>query len=211
LAVLLCGIPVQAEDCNTHKVILLSPERVGPKMPTFAYMLPDKTFVWKLFAGIGVSDHSDLIDIFKLMEISGSTKLQIVLNNSGGSVFDGMAIAGQIQEKVKSGYTVEVRVYGIAASAATLILVSGSKDHRFVERNSLVMIHELSTFEFLSIKNVSEKEKEVKILRMIQDNLARLMAEMTGMKLEDLKKLCKEETWLTPEQAVRQGFADKVF
>jgi ATP-dependent protease ClpP protease subunit len=198
-----------AED-NEISVVLKRDKDLGPKLPSTAFIMPDKTMVYKLLAGIGTGDYSSLVDVFKVMEIVGSKNLQIILNSPGGSVFDGMALAGLIQEKVKSGYEVEIRGYGIIASAATLVMVSGTKGKRILDSNSFFMVHELSTFEFLSYKNVSEREKEAAINRAIQNKLNKFVAGLTGMNVEEFSKLCKEETWLDPARAVQLGFADKV-
>jgi ATP-dependent protease ClpP protease subunit len=200
---------ITAED-NEIAVVFKKDKDLGPKLPHMAFLMPDKTTVYKLLAGIGTGDYSSLVDIFKVMEIVGSKKLQIILNSPGGSVFDGMALAGLIQEKIKEGYEVEIRGYGIIASAATLVMVSGTKGKRILDSNSFFMVHELSTFEFLTYKNVTEREKEAAINRMIQNKLNKFVAGLTGMGVDEFSKLCKEETWLDPSRAVELGFADKV-
>ena len=190
-------------------VTLQESKKTGPQLPHTSFMMPDKTVVYKLLAGIGTSDYSDLVNVFRFMEIEQSKKLQVILNSPGGSLFDGMALAGLIQEKVKAGYEVEVRGYGIIASAATLIMISGTPGKRYMDPNSLLMVHELSVFEY-SYKNVSSKEKEVAILRFIQSNTNKFVARLTGIDPKKLEELCKEETWLDPARAVELGFADKV-
>lgn len=182
----------------------------GPKLPSNAFVMPDKTAVWKLLSGIGTADYSDLVNIFAVMDVVKSKNLTIILHSPGGSVFDGMALAGLIQEKVKGGYQVEIRGYGIIASAATIVMVSGTKGKRVLDPRAFFMVHELSTFEFLTYKNVSEREKDVKVSRMIQTKIEKFVASMTGMELSAFQKLCKDETWLEPDKAVSLGFADEV-
>jgi ATP-dependent Clp protease protease subunit len=201
------------EKPATRELIIIvkpPPDKEGPKLSSNAYIMPDKMIVWKL-SSVGYGDHSDLIDIFKVMDIKGSKKIQIILNNPGGAVFEGMAIAGLLQEKAKSGVEVEVRVYGLAASAATMVLVAGTPGKRFIEANALVMVHELMNFEFLSMKNVSEREKQAQIMRMIQENINRFVVAHTKVSAAELHKMVKDETWLNAQQAVKYGFADEVF
>jgi len=66
--------------------------------------------------------------------------IKLRINSFGGSVFAGMAILDTIRN-LKS----EVHTYidGAAASAATIISVAGKK--RFIGKNSLMLIHQLSS------------------------------------------------------------------
>ncbi|MCZ7404490.1 MAG: ATP-dependent Clp protease proteolytic subunit [Candidatus Methanoperedens sp.] len=180
-----------------------------PELPYTAFTMPDKTMFYNLQGGIGMSEAYHITQVFAVMEGIGSKKLVLILNSPGGNVFDGLAVASIINEKSKQGIEIEVRGYGIIASAATLVFVSGTKGKRFMHEDALFMVHSIGTFKFFEFSDLVKDEKELAVKKLIQSKLNAFVARMTGMKVEDLNKLIMQETWITAPEAVRLGFADK--
>jgi ATP-dependent protease ClpP protease subunit len=134
-------------------------------------------------------------------DIKAKDDIEIVLNSPGGNVFDGLSIYNAI--KGHQGKKT-VRVMGIAASIASVIAMAA--DEVIMAEGTLMMIHNASSVAF---GNADEIEKEVKILRKIDAQMASLYATATGLPEEEVIKMMEEETWMTPQEAMEKGFADR--
>ncbi len=139
------------------------------------------------------------------------SKIIVDLFSFGGSLFDSLAMGAILGEHQKEGKTIEIRARGIIASAALILMVSGSKGNRFIDRSALVMFHELSTFKFFSFETPSDKEEETKILRMIQDKVNAYIADRSQISQAELcEKIKRKEFWMDAEMAIKYGFADAI-
>jgi ATP-dependent protease ClpP protease subunit len=96
-------------------------------------------------------------------------------------------------------------VDGIAASAASLIALSGSKI--IMNTGSMMMIHEGSTFAYGTKTDI---KKTLNALEGIDKSTADIyMTRFTGERSE-IVDMIVNETWLTSSEALEIGFADKV-
>jgi ATP-dependent Clp endopeptidase proteolytic subunit ClpP len=137
-------------------------------------------------------------------------KIVIILNSPGGSVFDAIGFTQLMGEQKNKGIIVETRCYGLAASAAAIVISAGTKGHRYIAEGSFMMIHELSSFKFLSVESVSDTEKDAKIKRQIQDEIIAILARNTKLSKESLTSKCREESWFNAKTAIKWGFVDNI-
>lgn len=138
-------------------------------------------------------------------------KIVFDLFSYGGAVFEAMAMVGLIEEQARSGKIIEVRARGLIASAGLLILISGTEGHRYIERNSLIMFHEISSFKFMAIERPSDKEEEAQVFRRIQDKINSYIVSRSKITKEELsQRIKKREMWLDAHEAVKFGFADEI-
>lgn len=156
------------------------------------------------------SEFDNAVFVLQFFKSNGIKQVVIWLNSPGGSVFDALSIAYLLLDYQRDGSIVEVRCYGLAASAAVMILVSGSYGYRYLSKSSFVMVHELSVVKFLEVQSLSSIEKEATVMRKIQSSLIGFLASRTKMSYEDLVNKVKEETWIPADEAIRLGFADKL-
>ena len=161
-----------------------------------------------IYGGISDMEYHKMVKAWDLLEAKKIKHVVIHLNSGGGEIFAGMAMAQLMRERIAQGWTIEVKANGLVASAAMRILVSGSPGKRMVSPYAMLMVHELSTFTYRSSDSTTDKRKQAKILKMIQDNGTRYMSEMTGIPFEELILMREEETWFSAEEAVELGFAD---
>lgn len=165
--------------------------------------------VYLLITSIRYDSFWKCIAVFRAW--GGVKKIVIDLMSYGGSVFDALAMAALIEEEQSRGVTVEIRVRGLAASAALIILVSGSPEHRYVDKNALIMFHELSTFKFFSIETPTMQEEEATINRMLQNKINGYIASKSKISLAELSSMIKKrEVWVDAVTAIKLGFADKL-
>jgi ATP-dependent Clp protease protease subunit len=126
--------------------------------------------------------------------------ISVRLNSGGGIADEGVAIYNSL--KAHAG-KVTVFVDGIAASAASIIAMAGSKV--VMRTGSVMMIHDPL---MLAMGNAGDMDKAKEALNAIGDSMADIYAAKTGRKAADIRAEMRDELWLTPKEAKAKGFAD---
>jgi ATP-dependent Clp endopeptidase proteolytic subunit ClpP len=129
-------------------------------------------------------------------------KLSVEINSPGGDVFAGLAIYNMLKY---SGKDIKTRVMGVAASAASIIMMAG--DTREMPRNTFVMVHNAAGVTF---GNADEHRATAELLDKIGDGLVATYVGATGMDEEKIRALLSEDTWMTADEALENGFATAV-
>lgn len=124
------------------------------------------------------------------------------INSPGGEVWDGLAIYHALRDHPA---TIEVRVDGIAASAASFIAMAG--DTIVMQRNAQMMIHDAIGF---CVGNVTEMQKMVEVLDAASDNIADIYVQQAGGTVEQWRTAMREETWYSGPEALAAGLCDSV-
>jgi ATP-dependent Clp protease protease subunit len=158
-----------------------------------------------IYGDIGSSYFYDSIsasDVEKELKNITSKTIEVHLSTYGGDVFDGISIYNQLKNHQSE---IIIHVDGIAASAGSLIALSGDKI--IMNTGSMMMIHEGSTFAFGSKTDI---KKTLNALEGIDKSIADIyMTRFTGERSE-IDEMIVNETWLTSSEALEIGFADKV-
>lgn len=126
-------------------------------------------------------------------------KLRMCINSPGGDAFEGIAIYNIARNL---GKPVEVRIDGIAASAASIIAMAG--DSIQMGPNTMMMIHNPWT---VCIGEAKDMRKMADALEKIGGAIAQTYVTRTGKTAEEIAALMDAETWLTAQECVEQGFA----
>jgi len=148
------------------------------------------------------------------VKASGSKDIELTVNSGGGSVFDALAIYDFLKN---SSYNVSVKIEGLAASAATIIALSGS-ELPVMSENSFFMIHNawmpvvsMAGMNSDEIRDYQEElEKQAQLMDKINLKLAKIYANSTGLGLETIQDMMKAETWLTAEEAKEYNFIGSI-
>ena len=98
-----------------------------------------------------------------------------------------------------------VKIDGIAASAASDIVMAGTKV--LVSPVSMLMIHNPMTAAF---GNSDEMQKAIEMLGSVKDSIINAYEIKTGLSRAKLSHLMDAETWMDAGKAVELGFADGV-
>lgn len=140
-----------------------------------------------------------------LSELEKSEKpIEIELNSGGGNDFDALAFVSRIR---RSPCTINVTGVGFVASAATMILVSGTGRRRLC-KDAWVMLHE--SHERLR-GMTSHLAAEVRRLQRAEDHWCRLMEEYTGTKASYWRDLNSQgDTYLTAVECLEYGMIDEI-
>lgn len=136
-----------------------------------------------------------------LKDVTAST-IRIKLNSGGGDADQGIEIYNYLKDLDKK---VIVEVTSLAASAASVLAMGA--DEIIMRTGSRMMLHEASTMAY---GNKQDIQKTLNALEVYDESIISIYQQRTGKSREEISSLLEAETWFTAEQAVKEGFADKV-
>lgn len=126
------------------------------------------------------------------------------INSIGGDVEAGISIYNRIRGLAGKTTTV---VDGLAASAASIIAQAG--DVRQVSVGAQTMIHGASA-GLVGYYNLGDVKRIENMLTAINKSVAGIYAERSGADVDHIRAMMEKEKWMTPEEAVAEGFADEI-
>nr|WP_232000027.1 ATP-dependent Clp endopeptidase proteolytic subunit ClpP [Hydrogenophilus thermoluteolus] len=130
--------------------------------------------------------------------------IHFYINSPGGSVTAGMAIYDTMQF-IKPD--VSTLCIGQAASMGAFLLAAGAKGKRFVLPNARVMIHQ-------PLGGVQGQATDIEIhareILKLKARLNELLAHHTGQSIKKIERDTERDNFMSAEEAVQYGLADKV-
>lgn len=147
---------------------------------------------WKDYDG---NEHgftpNDLADSLRDLE-EGDT-MNLYVNSPGGSVFSAVAMTSEIRRVRQKGVKVNAFVDGIAASAASFLIMAC--DTVYMYQGSMLMVHKPMSF---CIGNADDMLKAAEELESIQDGTCMPLyrSKLKG-DVEELSAMIANETWLS--------------
>lgn len=130
----------------------------------------------------------------------GSRDVTVNINSPGGDIFEAAAIYNLLRDHPKQ---VNVRVLGVAASAASVIAMAG--DTIEIGLTAWLMVHNIWV---IAMGNKNDLRKIADQLEPFDDTFAALYAARTGIPKAEIAALMDAETWFSGQEAVDAGFAD---
>lgn len=140
--------------------------------------------------------------LFKEELNQGNGNITVWINSPGG---DCVAAAQIYNMLIDYKGDVTVKIDGIAASAASVIAMAGTKV--LMSPVSMLMIHNPMTIAF---GNKGEMEKAISMLDEVKESIINAYEIKTGMSRAKLSHLMDSETWMDAHKAVELGFADDI-
>ena len=140
--------------------------------------------------------------IFKDELNKGNGNITVWINSPGG---DCVAAAQIYNMLIDYKGDVTVKIDGIAASAASVIAMAGTKV--LMSPVSMLMIHNPMTIAF---GNKGEMEKAISMLDEVKESIINAYEIKTGLSRAKLSHLMDSETWMDANKAVELGFADDI-
>ncbi len=125
----------------------------------------------------------------------------ININSGGGDLYSGVNMHDML--KSYSG-NVEIHIVGLAASAASVIAMSGKC---LMSPGSQMMIHNVSCCE---TSNKNGKAKMAKDLSVCDKGVAAVYEAKSGISQDELLKLMDKETWLDAKTALEMKLIDGI-
>ena len=140
----------------------------------------------------------------ELAKYPNATQINIYINRYGGSVFEGTAIYNQLRRNPAHK---TVYIDGFACSVASVIAMAG--DEIVMPRNALMMIHNMWMG---AVGNAAELRKAADDLDVINTAGRSAYLAKAGDKLPEAKliEMMDAETWLTAEDCITYGLADRL-
>ena len=140
--------------------------------------------------------------LFKDELNKGNGNITVWINSPGG---DCVAAAQIYNMLIDYKGDVTVKIDGIAASAASVIAMAGTKV--LMSPVSMLMIHNPMTIAF---GNKGEMEKAISMLDEVKESIINAYEIKTGLSRAKLSHLMDSETWMDANKAVELGFADDI-
>jgi ATP-dependent Clp protease, protease subunit len=160
-----------------------------------------------IFLGEDVNQHTANIVVAQLLFLDNEDTdrdIYIYINSPGGSVYDALAIYDTMKYVKSDIQTVGI---GVQASAAAVLLSSGTKGKRYLLPNATVMIHQPSSG---TRGKVTDQEIDLRESLRVKRLLEKIMSDNTGQTIARVHKDLERDNWMTAEMAVKYGIADKI-
>jgi len=114
----------------------------------------------------------------------------VVLDSPGGSILQGFAVHDFLKALTLQGWEVNVLGLGQVASMAVCIMQAATKRYAFP--NTQFTVHQASRSGGSDDQEVNELEEIAEELKRLNGIVLKIVAERSGMDLEELKKLSKK-------------------
>ncbi|MBI3289382.1 MAG: ATP-dependent Clp protease proteolytic subunit [Elusimicrobia bacterium] len=158
--------------------------------------------------GAVTTDSANLL-ISQLLYLDGEDaekEIHLYINSPGGMVSAGLAVYDTMQF-VRA--PISTLCMGMAMSFGAVLLAAGTKGKRFVLQHSRVMIHQP-----LIRGGMSGQETDIRIegeeMSQTRKRLSEILAQHTGQPFKKLDADIERNFYLSAEEAVAYGLADKV-
>jgi ATP-dependent Clp protease protease subunit len=133
---------------------------------------------------------------------AGTGSITVWINSPGGDCVAAAQIYNMLMD-YKGDVT--VKIDGIAASAASVIAMAGTKV--LMSPVSMMMIHNPATIAF---GDHTDMQKAIDMLEEVKESIINAYEIKTGLSRAKLSHLMDAETWMDANKAVELGFADDV-
>ncbi|MEK7652292.1 MAG: ATP-dependent Clp endopeptidase proteolytic subunit ClpP [Patescibacteria group bacterium] len=160
-----------------------------------------------IFLGEPIDDHVANTIIAQLLFLEAENPkedIKIYINSPGGSVTSALALYDTIQYMKCDVATICI---GQAASAAAVLLASGTKGKRYSLPNARVLIHQVMGGAEGQQKDVEIQAKEM--LR-IKNQLNQILSNHTGQSIKKIEQDTDRDYFMTAEEAKKYGLVDKI-
>ena len=134
--------------------------------------------------------------------MADSGDITVWINSPGGDCVAAAQIYNMLMDYPGN---VTVKIDGIAASAASVIAMAGTKV--LMSPVSMLMIHNPMTVAF---GDSGEMQKAIEMLGSVKDSIINAYEIKTGLSRAKLSHLMDAETWMDANKAVELGFADEI-
>lgn len=140
--------------------------------------------------------------MFKDELFAGDGDVVIYLNSPGGDCIAASQIYSMLMDYRGD---VTVKIDGIAASAASVIAMAGTKV--LMAPTALMMIHNPATAAF---GDHEDMQKAIEMLSEVKESIINAYEIKTGLSRAKLSHLMDAETWMNAHKAMELGFSDGV-
>ena len=162
-----------------------------------------------VFLGEGIDDgvaNTVVAQLLHLESADPDKDISLYINSPGGSVSAGLAIYDTMNY-IKCD--VSTICMGMAASMGAVLMAAGAPGKRFILPNAQMMIHQPMGG---SGERTQQTDFEIVAneMRKTRDRLEGILAKHTGQSIETIHADSERDNWMSAEEALAYGLADKV-
>jgi ATP-dependent Clp protease protease subunit len=172
-------------------------------MDIYSRLLKDRI----VFIGTDITDHVANVVVAQLLFLKmedPKKDVHVYINSVGGYITAGLAIFDTLQWM---GCTINTYCIGQASSMGALLLMAGTKGHRFALPHSRVMIHQPWGGIGGTSEDIRIQAGEILTLRAM---LNQIMADATGQPLAKIETDSDRDFFMSPQEAKEYGIIDEV-
>ena len=140
--------------------------------------------------------------LFKDELNSGDGDITVWINSPGG---DCVAAAQIYNMLMDYPHDVTVKIDALAASAASVIAMAGTKV--CMSPVAMMMVHNPAT---IAIGDTEEMQKAIDMLNEVKESIMNAYEIKSGLSRHKISQLMDAETWMNAKEAVKLGFADEI-
>lgn len=173
------------------------------QMDVFSRLMMDRI----IFLGTQIDDYTANVIQAQLLYLDSSDPgkdISIYINSPGGSVYAGYGIYDTMQFITSDVSTI---CTGIAASMASVLLVSGTKGKRFALQHSRVMIHQ-------PLGGVQGQASDIEItareILKVRKELYTIISEHSGKSYDEVERDSDRDFWMNAQEAKEYGMIDAI-
>lgn len=160
-----------------------------------------------IFLGTDVNEATANLIVAQLLFLQAEDPKKDIffyINSPGGSVYDALAIYDTMQYVTNDIQTVGI---GVQASAAAILLSSGTKGKRFLLPYSTVMIHQPSSG---TRGKVTDQEIDLRESLRVKKLIEEIMAKNTSQNMKKIHEDMERDFWMTAQDAKKYGLVDEI-
>lgn len=132
---------------------------------------------------------------------AGSEEVVVTINSTGGDVWAGQEMYTMLRDHPGR---VTIKIQSVAFSAASVVAMARESE---ISPVAQLMIHNVSSY---SSGDHRDMEHTAEVLRNSNQALAAAYVQKTGRPESEILDMMDHETWLTAQEAVEQGFVDRL-
>jgi ATP-dependent Clp protease protease subunit len=162
-----------------------------------------------IFLGGAVDDVTANLIIAQMLFLSNEdskSDIHFYINSPGGSITSGLAVYDTMQF-----LRCDVATYcvGQAASMGAVLVAGGKAGKRFLLGNNRILLHQpLISGELIG--PATDLDIEAQEILRLRARLYDILARHTGQTAEKVEKDCDRNLWLSAEEAIEYGLADRI-
>lgn len=141
-------------------------------------------------------------ELFREELNAGTGNITVWINSPGGDCVAAAQIYNMLMDYKGE---VTVKIDGLAASAASVIAMAGTKV--LMSPVSMLMIHNPATIAF---GDKGEMQKAIHMLAEVKESIMNAYEIKTGLNRAKISSMMDAETWMNAHKAVELGFADGI-
>jgi len=190
---------------NLVPIVIEKSGRTERAYDIYSRLLKDRI----IFLGGAIDDETANLIIAQMLFLSNEdtkTDIHFYINSPGGSITSGLAVYDTMQF-----LRCDVATYciGQAASMGALLLAGGKAGKRFLLANNRILLHQPMITGQL-IGPATDIDIEAQEILRLRSRLYDILAKHTGQTNEKVEKDCDRNLWLSAEEAIEYGLADRI-